>query len=216
MLRIQKLELELLGIKPLTGILLIGNFMGAFIGFLYYFDIIGLTQYSPILWILIPDCPMAVFLLLGVYIQFDKQRFSNYTFFVFIQGIRASILTYLMFINYGSIRDNEIVALGHLLLFIQAAAILPLLIGMKFTKGTFISIGITFLNDLTDFFGILGITKPTLAQLPTIQPMFSSYVIAIFALDFFLILIGLGFARIMDQEAEKNSEPILEYYDEEE
>ncbi|UCE14527.1 MAG: hypothetical protein JSV04_04950, partial [Candidatus Heimdallarchaeota archaeon] len=78
--RIQELELELLGFKPFIGILLIGNLIGAFIGFLYYFDIIGLTQYPPILWILIPDCPMAVLLLLGVYIQFDNQRFSNYNF----------------------------------------------------------------------------------------------------------------------------------------
>ncbi|UCE14902.1 MAG: hypothetical protein JSV04_06910, partial [Candidatus Heimdallarchaeota archaeon] len=106
---------------------------------------------------------------------------------------------YLMFINYGTIRDNEIVALGHILLFIQAVAILPLLIGMKISKGTLISIAITFFNDLTDFFGILGITKPTLVQLPTIQPLFPSFVIVIVGLDIILILIGLGFARIMDQ-----------------
>ncbi|MFX0174094.1 MAG: hypothetical protein ACFE9L_19610 [Candidatus Hodarchaeota archaeon] len=67
-LQIKQLELKILGLKPFIIILLILNSLGAFIGFLYYVDVIGLTQYSPLLWILIPDCPMAVLLLLGVYL----------------------------------------------------------------------------------------------------------------------------------------------------
>ena len=198
-LQIQKLELEILRMKPLIGLLMIGNSLGAFIGFLYYFDVIGLAQYSPILWILIPDCPMAALLLLGVYIQFDNQRFSNYNFFVFIQGIRGAIFTFLIISNFGSL-DPEIVILGHFLLLVQAVAILPLLVGMKFTKRTLIPISITFFNDITDFFGIMGVIEPTLAQLPTIQPSYLIFVMAIFGLDIILILAGLGFAWLMGQD----------------
>lgn len=199
-IQIQKLELEILRMKPIIGLLVIGNTLGAFIGFLYYFDVIGLAQYSPILWILIPDCPMAVLLLFGVYIQFDNQRFSNYNFFVFIQGIRAAIFTFLIVLNFGSL-DPEIVILGHFLLLVQAVAILPLLVGMKFTKRTLIPICITFFNDITDFFGILGVIEPTLAQLPTIQPLYLFFVIVIFGLDIILILAGLGFVWLMGQDS---------------
>lgn len=203
-LRIQKFELKFLRLKPLIGILMIGNFLGAFIGFLYYFNVVGLTQFSPILWVLIPDCPMAALLLLGVYLQFDNQRFLNYNFFVFVQGIRASIFTYLIISNFGSL-DIEIVILGHFLLLIQAIAILPLMVGMKITKCTAIPISITMFNDFIDFFGIMGIFNPTLAQLPTIKPMFPFFVTVIFSLDIILILIGLGFTRVMNQESYKTT-----------
>ncbi len=197
--RFHQFELKILALKPLIAILMIGNLWGAFIGLLYYYEVIGLTQYSPVLWILIPDCPLAVLLLLGVYFQFDDQRFSNFNFFSFIQGIRAAILTYLIILNFGSL-DTEIVVIGHFLLLVQAMAIFPLLLDMKFTKGTLVTISITLFNDISDFFGIIGITEPTLAQLPTIQPLFSLFVIIIFGLDIFLIFVGLGFARFMNQE----------------
>jgi len=199
-LRIKELELKILGIKPLIVILVILNFLGALIGFVYYIEVIGLTVYSPIVWILIPDCPMAVLLLLVVYLQFDHQRFPNYNFFVYIQGIRAAMFTFLIISQFGSL-DVEIVILGHLLLLVQAVAILPLLVGMKFSRRTIISISITIFNDITDFFGIIWIFKPTLAQLPTIQPLFSFFVAAIFGLDIMLILFGLGFIRFIDQES---------------
>ncbi|MHA2224299.1 MAG: DUF1405 domain-containing protein [Candidatus Hodarchaeales archaeon] len=199
-LRIQKLELKILGLKPFVGILIIGNFLGAFIGFLYYFNVINLAQYAPILWILIPDCPMVVLLLLGVYIQFENQQFSNYNFFVFIQGIRAAFFTFLIITNFGSI-DPEIVILGHFLLLVQAIALLPLLADLKFSKGTLISISITIFNDITDFFGIPGIFDSTLAQLLTIQTLFPFFVISIFGLDFILILTGLGFAWYMGKKS---------------
>ncbi|MFX1284648.1 MAG: DUF1405 domain-containing protein [Promethearchaeota archaeon] len=197
--RLQYFEIKILGFKLLVFLLILGNLWGAFIGFIYYFEVIGLTQYSPILWILIPDCPMAALLLLGVYIQFDNQRFSNFNFFVFIQGIRAAIITYLIILNFGSL-DIEVVVIGHFLLLIQAVAILPLLLNLKYTKGTLVTIGITLFNDISDFFGIIGITEPTLAQLPTIQPLFSPFVTIVFGLDIFLILVGLVFARFMSQE----------------
>ncbi|MHA2245793.1 MAG: DUF1405 domain-containing protein [Candidatus Hodarchaeales archaeon] len=179
--------------------MIIGNLLGALIGFFYYFNVIGLIPYSPILWVLIPDCPMAVLLLLGVYIQRDGQYFLNYNFFVFIQGIRAAIITFLIILNFGSL-DVEIVFLGHFLLLVQAIAILPLLTEMKFNKGTLSVIGITLFNDIFDFFGFLGFFKPTLAQLPNIQPMLPWLVIVIFGLDIVLILIGLGFAWFMNEE----------------
>ena len=200
-LRIQELELKILSLKPLVGILIISNFLGAFIGLLYYFNVIHLTQYSPIVWILIPDCPMAVLLLLGVYIQFENQRFSNYNFFVFIQGIRAAVFTFLIITNFGSL-DPEIVILGHFLLLVQATAILPLLAGMKFSKGTLVAISITLFNDITDFFGITGIIEPTLAQLPTIQPLFPFFVFAIIGLDITLIFTGLGIAWYMGKKSQ--------------
>ncbi|MFX0052018.1 MAG: DUF1405 domain-containing protein, partial [Candidatus Hermodarchaeota archaeon] len=128
------------------------------------------------LWILIPDCPMAVLLLLGVYLQFDKQRFYNYNFFVYIQGIRAAIFTFLIVSYFGSL-NVEVVILGHILLLVQALAILPLLIGMEISRKTIIPIGITIFNDISDFFGFIGIIEPTLAQLPSIQPFFSFLVV---------------------------------------
>ncbi len=197
--RIQRFELRILGKLPFIGIMILGNFLGALIGFLYYFDVIGLAQYHPILWILIPDCPMSVLLLIGVYIQRDNQRFANYNFFVFIQGIRAAVITFLIILNFGSM-DIEIVFLGHFLLLFQAITILPLLIDMKFNKGTLIVIGITLFNDVSDFLGILGFFDPTLAQLATIQPIFLQFAIVIFSLDIFLILIGLGFTRFMSKK----------------
>jgi len=100
-------------------------FSKTYFGFFYYFNVIGLTQYSPILWILIPDCPMAVLFLLGVYTQKENQNFANYNFFVFIQGIRGAILTFLMITSFESI-DIEIVVIGHSLLIIQAIFILLL------------------------------------------------------------------------------------------
>lgn len=199
-LRIKELELKILGIKPLIVILVILNFLGALIGFVYYIEVIGLAEYSPIVWILIPDCPMAVLLLLVVYLQFDNQRFSNYNFFVYIQGIRAAMFTFLIISQFGSL-DVEIVILGHLLLLVQAVAILPLLVGMNFSRGTIISISVTIFNDITDFFGIIGFFKPTLAQLPTIQPIFFFFVVVIFGLDIILILFGLGFIRFIGQES---------------
>lgn len=199
-LRIKQLELRVLEKKPIILILIFLNFLGALIGFIYYNEIIGFTQYSPIVWILIPDCPMAVLLLLVVYLQFDNQRFPNYNFFAFIQGIRSAIFTFLIISQFGS-QDVEIVVLGHFLLLVQAAAILPLLVDMKFSRGTIISIGITILNDITDFFGIFGIFEPTLAQLPTIQPLFPFFVGAIFGLDIILILFVLGFIRFIGQNS---------------
>lgn len=197
--RIHIFEKRILGNSLFIAIMIIGNLLGAIIGFFYYFDVIGLFQYSPILWVLIPDCPMAVLLLLGVYLQRDSQYFLNYNFFVFIQGIRGSIITFLIILNFGSI-DVEIVFLGHFLLLVQAITILPLLTEMEFNKGTLIVIGITLFNDIFDFFGFLGFFKPTLAQLPNIQSMLPWLIFVIFGLDIILILIGLGFAWFMSEE----------------
>ncbi len=194
---IQLKERKILGIKTIIAILMIANFLGAVIGFFYYFNVIGLTQYSPILWIIIPDCPMAVLLLLGVYIQKENQNFANYNFFVFIQGIRGAILTFLIITSFESI-DIEIVVIGHSLLMIQAILILPLLADLELNRGTIIVIVVTLMNDVSDFFGLFGLFYPTLAQLPTIQSMFPFFVIAIFGLDLILILTGIGFTKLMD------------------
>lgn len=194
---IQLKERKILRIKAIIAILTISNFVGAVIGFFYYFNVIGLTQYSPILWILIPDCPMAVLLLLGVYIQKEKQNFANYNFFVFIQGIRGALLTFLMISLFES-TDIGIVVIGHSLLLIQAISILPLLADMELNRGTIIVIVITLLNDISDFFGLFGLFYPTLAQLPTIQSIFPFFVSVIFGLDIILILTGIGFTKLMD------------------
>lgn len=201
---IQLREKNFLRIKAVIVILILGNFLGAVIGFLYYFDVIGLTQYSPILWILIPDCPMAVLLLLGVYIQKNKQDFANYNFFVFIQGIRGAMLTFLMISFFESI-DIEIVVIGHSLLMIQAILILPLLADMELNRGTIIVIVITFLNDISDFFGLFGLFYPTLTQLQTIQSLYPFFVIAIFGLDITLILAGIGFTKLMGSAIQEHS-----------
>ena len=76
--------------------------------------------------------------------------------------------------------------------------ILPLLADMKLNRGTIMVIVITFLNDISDFFGLFGLFYPTLAQLPTIQPLFPFFVSAIFGLDVILILTGIGFSKLMD------------------
>ncbi|MFW9904995.1 MAG: DUF1405 domain-containing protein [Candidatus Thorarchaeota archaeon] len=177
-------------------IVILGNFLGSIIGFFYYFNVIGLFQYSPFLWILIPDCPMAVLLFLGVYFQRNNQRFRNFNFFVFIQGIRAATITFI-FIAFFESLDFPIVFLGHFLLLLQALAILPLLIDLELNKGTLITIGITLINDISDFMGFLGVFPPTLVQLSTIQPVFPWFGILIVIIDIFLILIGLSFAKLM-------------------
>ncbi len=183
-------------------LLIAGNFLGALIGFNYYINVIENTSdFSPILWLLIPDCPMAAFLLVGFYLQRDKQHFLNYDFFVFIQGIRSAIFTYLIIMNFDTI-DVEIVILGHTLLLIQAILILPHLKNMVITKGTFLVIFLTFFNDFMDFFGLFSVFPPTLAQLPTIKPMFFIFVFLIVGLDIFLTAIGLGF-RYFYQTNEK-------------
>ncbi|MFX0174095.1 MAG: hypothetical protein ACFE9L_19615 [Candidatus Hodarchaeota archaeon] len=87
------------------------------------------------------------------------------------------------------------------MLIVQALVILPLLIGMEISRTTIIPIGITIFNDITDFFGFVGIIELTLAQLHTIQPLFSFFVVVIFGLDIMLILFGIGFIRFMRQEA---------------
>ena len=147
---------------------------------------------------------MAVFLLLGVYVQKDKQKYLNYNFFAFIQGIRNAFLAFLIISNFESI-DIEIVIIGHVLLLIQAIAIIPLLIKMELNKGTVLAITITVFNDISDFFGIFGIYEPTLAQLPTIQPLFAFFVLFIFGLDIFLIIIGI-LVRVMSKKNENNKD----------
>ena len=189
--RIWNIEQTYLAKKWLIIVLLICNFLGAIVGFNYYIEIIGITtDFSPILWILIPDCPMAVLLLVGFYFQQDKQRFLNFDFFVFIQGIRGAIFTYLIVMNFPSI-DIEIVIIGHTLLLVQALLILPFLKDLSFTKGTLLVIFITLFNDFMDFFGLFGIFPPTLAQLPTIQPLFIPFVFFILGLDLITITIGV-------------------------
>lgn len=197
-------EQKLMAKKWLILLLIISNFLGAIIGFYYYIEVIGITTDFPlILWLLIPDCPMAVLLLVGFYLQQDNQRFLNFNFFVFIQGIRGAIFTYLIVMNFPSI-DIEIVILGHTFLLIQAILILPYLKNLRITKGTFLVIFLTLFNDFMDFFGLFSLFPPTLAQLPTIQPMFLTFVMLIFGLDCLLIFIGLGI-RYHYQSREKVS-----------
>ncbi|MFX1516228.1 MAG: DUF1405 domain-containing protein [Promethearchaeota archaeon] len=194
--QLEEIEIAILESTLLINILILGNFLGSVIGFFYYIEVIGLFQYSPILWILIPDCPIAVLLLLGVYFQRGNQQFKNYNFFAFIQGIRAATIT-LLFITFFESLDFPIVFIGHFLLLLQAIAILPLLIEIELSKTTFIPIGITLLNDISDFVGVPGIFNPTLVQFSTIQPIFPWFGIFIFIFDIFLIFGGLGIARFM-------------------
>ena len=194
--QVQGIELKFFESTLLINILILGNFLGSIIGFFYYIEVIGLFQYSPIIWILIPDCPMAVLLLLGVYFQRDNQRFVNFNFLVFIQGIRAAVIT-IFFITFFESLDFPIVFIGHFLVLLQAIAILPLLVEMELSINTFITIGITFINDVSDFVGIPGFFDPTLVQLSTIQPVFPWFGIFIFLFDVILIFAGLGISRLM-------------------
>jgi hypothetical protein len=190
---IWEFEQQLLSKNWIILSLIIGNFIGALVGFDYYINVIGVTSNFPaILWVLIPDCPMAVFLLVGFYLQQDNQRFLHYDFFVFIQGIRSAIFTYLIVMNFSTI-DVEIVIIGHTLLLFQAILILPHLKNMLISKGTFLVIFLTLFNDFMDFFGLFSVFPPTLAQMPTIKPMFFIFVFLIVGLDILLIIIGLGF-----------------------
>lgn len=190
---IWEFEQRLLGKNWIVLSLITGNFIGAMVGFIYYINIIGITSDFPaILWVLIPDCPMAVFLMVGFYLQQDNQRFLHYDFFVFIQGIRSAIFTYLIIMNFPTI-DIEIVIIGHTLLLIQAILILPHLRNMLISKGTFLVIFLTLFNDFMDFFGLFSVFPPTLAQMPTIKPMFFIFAFLIVGLDVLLIIIGIGF-----------------------
>jgi hypothetical protein len=190
---IWEFEQQLLSKNWIILSLIIGNFIGALVGFDYYIKVIGVTSNFPaILWVLIPDCPMAVFLLVGFYLQQDNQRFLHYDFFVFIQGIRSAIFTYLIVMNFSTI-DVEIVIIVHTLLLFQAILILPHLKNMLISKGTFLVIFLTLFNDFMDFFGLFSVFPPTLAQMPTIKPMFFIFVFLIVGLDILLIIIGLGF-----------------------
>ena len=143
---------------------------------------------------------MAVLLLVGFYLQRDKQNFLNYDFFVFIQGIRGAIFTYLIVMNFTTI-DIEIVILGHTLLLIQAILILPHLKDMIITKGTSLVIFLTFLNDFLAFFGLFSVFPPTLVQLTTIEPMFDLFVLVIVGLDVLLIGIALKFQYLYQSES---------------
>ncbi|MHA1969017.1 MAG: DUF1405 domain-containing protein [Candidatus Hodarchaeales archaeon] len=181
-------------------VLAIGNFLGAVIGFIYYFDIIGFTSlYHPIFWILVPDCPMAALLLVGVYLQKDNQSFGNFNFLVFIQSIRGAAITYLLVLNFPSI-DIEIVMIGHTLLIVQALAIVPLFSKLELNRWTLITILITGLNDFIDFFGLFNVTNPTLAQYSTFKPLFSTFVFIIYSLDFILICIGLVLSKFLSRK----------------
>ncbi len=195
---LRKHEIQILSKKWVLYLLIMGNLIGALIGFQYYVDVIGITDFPPYLWILIPDCPMAVFLLLGFYLQGNKQRFLNYNLFVFIHGIRGAIFTYLIVANFDSL-DIEIVIIGHTILLLQALIILPFLKDLRFNKGTIIVILITFFNDFMDFFGFFSLTPPTLAQLPTIQPMFTFFLLTIVGLDLLMILIGLSIRPLFER-----------------
>jgi uncharacterized membrane protein YpjA len=189
------LELRLLRSKILVTMLVVGNLLGALIGFLYYLEVIEFTSlYHPIFWLLVPDCPMAAFLLIGFYLQRDNQKFGNYNFFAYIQAIRGAMITYLIVFNFPSI-DIEIVLIGHTLLIIQALAILPFFSQMTINKGTVIAIIITIFNDFTDFFGFYQFTNPTLPQYSTFEPLLGTFVTIIYGLDIILILIGLGIAK---------------------
>ncbi|MFX0122620.1 MAG: DUF1405 domain-containing protein [Candidatus Hodarchaeota archaeon] len=194
--RLQRIEIRFLGYRSFIALMVLGNFLGSIVGFIYYFDVIGLSKYPLILWILIPDCPMAVLLLLGVYFQRNNQQFTNFNFFVFIQGIRAAAITF-FFIAFFESLDFPIVFIGHFLLLFQAIAILPLLVDIELNRGTFLTVGITFINDISDFVGFPGLFDPTLVQLSTIQPVFPWFGFFIFMFDCILIFIGFGFARFM-------------------
>ncbi|UCG04300.1 MAG: DUF1405 domain-containing protein [Candidatus Heimdallarchaeota archaeon] len=195
--QLKSLEIKILGFRTFIATMIVGNLLGSIIGFLYYFQIIGLFNYPPILWILIPDCPMAVLLLLGVYLQRNNQKFANFNFFVFIQGIRAAAITF-FFIAFFESLDFPFVFIGHFLLLLQAIAILPLLVDIELNKGTFFTVGITVINDISDFVGFPEVFHPTLVQLSTIQPVFPWFGLFIFVFDVLLILFGLGFKWFMN------------------
>jgi uncharacterized membrane protein YpjA len=200
LLSIAEFELKILSSAKLVLVLAIGNFLGAVIGFIYYFDIIGFTSlYHPIFWILVPDCPMAALLLVGVYLQKDNQSFGNFNFLVFIQSIRGAAITYLLVLNFPSI-DIEIVMIGHTLLIVQALAIVPLFSKLELNRWTLITILITGLNDFIDFFGLFNVTNPTLAQYSTFKPLFSTFVFIIYSLDFILICIGLVLSKFLSRK----------------
>ncbi len=205
--RILRVETRLLGEKWLLIILIIGNFIGALIGFQYYIDVIGIADFPPILWILIPDCPMAVLLLVGFYLQGNDQRYLNYNFFTFIQGIRGALITYLIVLNFPSI-DIEMVVVGHSIMLLQSILILPHLSKLKINKGTWFIIFLTFFNDFMDFFGLFSIFPPTLAQLPTIQPIFAFFVITIVGSDLLLILLGFSIYFLYQNKQLPDSTPL--------
>lgn len=200
LLSIAELELKLLSSTPLVLVLAIGNFLGALVGFIYYYDIIGFTSlYHPVFWILVPDCPMAVLLFVGVYLQKDKQSFGNFNFLVFIQSIRGAVITYLLVFNFPSI-DKEIVILGHTLLILQALAIIPLFSKLELNRWTLIIISITVFNDFTDFFGLYNLTNPTLAQYSTFKPLFTTFIFIIYSLDIILICTGLALSKFLSKK----------------
>ncbi len=190
---IKKYELKILSNDLLVFLLIIANLIGGLIGFQYYFDVIGLAEYPVHIWILIPDCPTAVILLIPVYLQRSNPRFDNYNFFALVQGIRAAIITYIIVFNFGGL-DTEIVLIGHTLLLFQALAIIPIFNQMKLGTGTIIAIFVIIFNDISDIFGILSLWGPTLAQLPTLQPILTSFVFVIYSLDLILILSFIGVA----------------------
>lgn len=206
--KILTIENQLLGKKWLISILIIGNFLGAIIGFDYYLNTIGIDEYHPILWLIIPDCPMATLLLVGFYLQGKNQRYHNFNLLALVQGVRGALFTYLIVSNFPSI-DIGIVMLGHSLLLIQAFLILPQLLKLEVNKATGIIILITFLNDFLDFFGFLTIIPPTLAQLPTIEPMFIQFVIVISTLDIIMLLLGILLQKIVLQESKVSGSGIL-------
>ena len=195
---------RILGNKWIISFLILGNFLGAIIGFQYYIDVIDITDFPPYLWILIPDCPMAVFLLIGFYLQGNDQRYLNYNLFVFIQGVRGAIFTYLIVANFSSL-DIEIVILGHTFLLLQALLILPFLRELRITKGTIFIVFLTLFNDFMDFFGFFSLAPSTLAQLPTIQPMFPFFLVIIVGLDILMILVGLSIRPLFSRNSEHSN-----------
>ena len=134
---------------------------------------------------------MSALLLLGFYLQAENQRYHNYNFFVFLQGIRASTITFLLITNFSSL-DVEIVFLGHLLLLIQSVMIFPFLVGnLKITKWSGIMLSIIVINDYTDFFGFFNLFNPTLAQYPIFLPKFHLFLSVIYGLDILLLILGV-------------------------
>ncbi|MHA2032602.1 MAG: DUF1405 domain-containing protein [Candidatus Kariarchaeaceae archaeon] len=192
--KIIETENKLLGTKWLIFLLVAGNLFGAILGFNYYLNIIGIGNYHPILWIFIVDSPMATFLLLGFFLQGRNQRYHNFNLLAFVQGIRSPIFTYLFVFNFPSI-DIELVIIGHTLLLLQTFLIIPQLSNLRINKGTGLVVLITLLNDFLDFFGFLSFIPPTLAQLPTIEPMLIVFMITILSLDILTLLIGINLHR---------------------
>lgn len=161
-------------------ILFLGNLSGAIIGFYYYSMWFPefFTSLNFFLWIFVADCPMSAFLFLGFLIQKKEKTYANYNNFVFIQMIRSMVFTYLIILFYGSL-DFEIVVIGHFLLFIEALLILPYI---RINKNYIYVVFLVLINDVLDFFG------GTLAQLDTIQPLFTFYMTSIICLDVILII----------------------------